>query len=417
MTFAPPGAPPHARAGSGYPSPPARNTRAGAGASTAPAQLDPGPWAPAPKWPQNILARAPGPVGNPAPQNRNQGPVSGGPARDSHRARGAAVPPAPAHPPARPSDPAARSNTPAAISGRGSLSSNLSDLTNDSHAFRPGTFFYEPHHHHHLPPPGFGRPPPVVVAPGAGAFPAMPPPPSVAPPREFAGARSPGDGAARAGTATGSGPFDRDSPPRGFYVELADSPSDSPADAAVPGSGAAGTTTGTTTAETTTISPSTAAALEGSRRGFSGAGAVVFASSSASPARAPSDLAEETRRALTDDVFRRVQAMMLRQQSEFESQLMELHRVSALHRLATRGASPPERGEGSRGGADADATAGSGLARVPTRSSPDSGADANDKGAPVPAAGSGQGSGEGSGGEGSGGGSGGSAWFNLQNRH
>ena len=285
-----PGEPPHARAGSGYPNPPARNTRAGAGASTAPAQLDPGPWAHAPKWPQNILAAA-GQVGTPAPQNWNQGPVPGAPPNPSRR-RGPAVAtnPAPPPAPARPFDSAARTHAPAAgLSGRGSLSSNLSDLTNDSHAFRPGTFFYEPQVHH-LPPACFGRPPHVVLAADAGAFPAMPPPPSVAPPREFAGARSPGGGAASAGAASagaatgavgpgpgpGPGPasFDRESPPRGFYVELADSPSDSPVDAAVPGSGttAAGTTTTTgttTTAETVTISPNVAAALDALSRPLS----------------------------------------------------------------------------------------------------------------------------------------------------
>ena len=133
-------------------------------------------------------------------------------------------------------------------------------------------------------------------------------------------------------------------------------PPDSPVDAAVPGSGttAAGTTTTTgttTTAETVTTSPpNVAAALDAlsrplSRRAPGDAGGVVYTSSSASLARAPSHLAEETRRALTDDVFRRVQAMMLRQQFDFESQLMELHRVSATHRAATRGGSPTGNGQ------------------------------------------------------------------------
>ena len=84
-----------------------------------------------------------------------------------------------------------------------------------------------------------------------------------APPREFAGARSPGGGAARAGQRTGIRAVRSRLPAPRLLRRARGFPLGLPADAAVPGSGAAGTTTTGTTAETTTISPSTAAALEG----------------------------------------------------------------------------------------------------------------------------------------------------------
>ena len=63
----------------------------------------------------------------------------------------------------------------------------------------------------------------------------------------------------------------------------------------------------------------------------------VFTKSSAAAASVLSDSAAATRKALGERVFVEVQRMMLRQQQEFERQLMELHRLTRAMRAGARG--------------------------------------------------------------------------------
>ena len=63
----------------------------------------------------------------------------------------------------------------------------------------------------------------------------------------------------------------------------------------------------------------------------------MFTKSSAAAASVLSDSAAATRKALGERVFVEVQRMMLRQQQEFERQLMELHRLTRAMRAGARG--------------------------------------------------------------------------------
>jgi hypothetical protein len=80
------------------------------------------------------------------------------------------------------------------------------------------------------------------------------------------------------------------------------------------------------------------------RSGARGVGYLVHTMSSAAPARRPSLRCGETRAVFGEHAHRLVREMMLRQQNEFELQLIELHRVLETQRQLTKEPSPPKSG-------------------------------------------------------------------------
>ena len=97
------------------------------------------------------------------------------------------------------------------------------------------------------------------------------------------------------------------------------------------------------------------------RSGARGVGYLVHTMSSAAPARRPSRRCGETRAVFGEHAHRLVREMMLRQQNEFELQLMELHRVLETQRQLTKEPSPPKSGSVGGGKEGPHGTAGTGT--------------------------------------------------------